>query len=318
MERKKIQGHAALFVANIFFGLNNPISRSIIPDTVDPYALTFFRIAGGAILFWIASLFVKRENVPLKDIVLFFFAAILSLSTNQLPFIVGLSMTSPIDASIVVTLLPILSMLFAALIIREPITFKKAFGVLVGASGALILIFGSQHHGGGESSFWGNVVVFTAVLSFSLYLTLFKKLITRYKPVTAMKWMFLFGTLQTYPFCHQGLMSTNFSSLDSSVYLRIGYVVIIASFISYLLLGIGQKVLRPTTLSMYNYVQPIVASIVAVFIGLDSFGPDKIISAILVFIGVYFVTQSKSRAQLEAEKQGNSGSSVEEGVKNSQ
>ena len=301
MEKNKRNGHIALFAANILFGLNNPISRSLIPDVVDPYVLTLFRLGGGMLLFWLASLFVKREKVPFKDIILLFFAAILALSTNQLPFIVGLSMTSPIDASIVVTMLPILSMIFAAIIIKEPITLKKAFGVLVGASGALLLILGGNHHGVGTGNFWGNLIVFGAVLSFALYLTIFKSLISRYSPFTVMKWMFLFATIQCYPFCHNAVVATDFSSFQFSTILSISYIVVIATFITYILLPIGQKVLRPTTLSMYNYLQPLVASLAAVYMGIDSFGMDKVISAVLVFAGVYFVTQSKSRAQLEAE-----------------
>lgn len=301
MEKNKINGHIALFAANILFGLNNPVSRSLIPEIVDPYVLTMFRIGGGMILFWMASLFVKREHVPLKDVVLLFFAAVLALSTNQLPFIIGLSMTSPIDASIVVTLLPILSMIFAAIIIKEPITLKKAFGVLVGASGALLLILGGNHHGVGTGNFWGNLIVFGAVLSFALYLTIFKKLISRYSPITVMKWMFLFATIQCYPFCHTAVMATDFSTFDNTTWLKIAYIVVIATFITYILLPVGQKVLRPTTLSMYNYLQPLVASLAAVYMGIDSFGIDKVLSAVLVFAGVYFVTQSKSREQVEAE-----------------
>ncbi|MDD3080280.1 MAG: DMT family transporter [Paludibacter sp.] len=301
MERKKINGHIALFAANILFGLNNPVSRSLMPETIDPYVLTFFRVGGGMVLFWGASLFMKKEKVPPRDILMFFFAAILSLTTNQFPFIVGLSMTSPIEASIVVTMLPILSMIFAAIIIREPITFKKAVGVLIGASGALILILGNKASIG-TGNLKGNLIVLGAVISFSLYLTIFKDLISRYKPFTIMKWMFLFSTIQSYPFCHKALMSTDFTSFDTSATLRIIYVVVFATFISYILLAVGQKVLRPTTLSMYNYVQPIVASIAAVFMGIDHFGFDKIISALLVFAGVYFVTQSKSKEQLDADK----------------
>lgn len=303
MERRKLNGHISLFVANLIFGLNNPLSRSITPDFIDPYVLTFFRLAGGAILFWLISLFLPKEKVAKRDIFLLFLAGIFSLSLNQLPFIVGLSMTSPIDASIVVTLLPILSMIFAAIIIKEPITLKKAFGVLVGASGALILIFGSTHAGNsGTGTFQGNLVVFIAVLSFALYLTLFKDLISRYSAFTVMKWMFVFATIQCAPFCIKPLVATDFNAFDTSVYLRIGYVVIFATFISYILLGLGQQVLRPTTLSMYNYVQPVVASVATIFMGLDNFGIDKIISAALVFAGVYFVTQSKSKEQIEKEK----------------
>jgi len=303
MISKKSTGHLALFIANIFFGLNNPISRSLMPEIVNPFVLTFFRIAGGAVFFWGASLFLRNEKVPLKDIFLFFAAAFFSLTINQFPFIVGLSKTGSIEASIIVTMLPLLSMLFAALIIKEPITLLKAIGVLVGASGALLIVFSSQHsHGTGSSSMTGNLLVFSAVVSFALYLTLFKNLISRYSVITSMKWMFLFGTIQSIPICFNPLAESNFGSYNHDVWLKLAFVVILATFVSYNLLAIGQKTLRPTTLSMYNYVQPIIASIVAVAIGIDVFGIDKIIAAVLVFSGVYIVTQSKSRAQVEAEK----------------
>jgi drug/metabolite transporter (DMT)-like permease len=302
MENKKLTGHIALISANIIFGMNTPISRTLMPEILSPYTLTFFRLAGGMLLFWIISLFVKKEKVPAKDLLLLFFASFFSLTLNQLPFFVGLSMTSPIDASIVVTMLPILTMILAALFIKEPITLMKAIGVLVGASGALLLVFNNHADHAGNSNFWGNIIVFGAVSSFAIYLTVFKNLITRYSPITVMKWMFLFGTVVGFPFCYEPLMATDFSLLSSGTFWRIGYMVIFATFFGYLLIPIGQKVLRPTTLSMYNYLQPVVASLLAVFIGIDTFGYEQALSGLLVFSGVYIVTQSKSRAQLEAEK----------------
>lgn len=302
MENKKLHGHIALFAANIIFGMNTPISRSLMPEILHPNALTFLRLAGGMLLFWLASLFIKKEHVPAKDIMMLFFASLFALTLNQLPFFIGLSMTSPIDASIVVTMLPILTMILAAIFIKEPITWMKAIGVLVGASGALLLILTSEINHTGQSNFWGNIIVFLAVGSFAIYLTAFKNLITRYSPVTIMKWMFLFGAIVSFPFCYTPLAETDFSLLTTSTFWTIGYIVIFATFTGYLLIPIGQKVLRPTTLSMYNYMQPIVASLVAVFIGIDIFGMEKALSGVLVFSGVYIVTQSKSRAQLEAEK----------------
>jgi len=273
-----------------------------MPEILSPYTLTFSRLFGGLILFWIASLFVKKEKVPAKDILLFFFASIFSLVLNQLPYFVGLSITSPIDASLVVTLLPIVTMILAALFIKEPITLMKAIGVIVGLSGALLLVLTSKQNHVGESNFWGNLIVFSAVFAFAIYLTAFKKLIMRYSAITVMKWMFLFGTILSYPFCHHSLITTEFATLDMNTYLRIGFVVVIGTFFTYMLIPIGQKVLRPTTFSMYNYLQPIVASMVAVGIGMDTFGYEKAMAAVLVFSGVYIVTKSKSRAQLDAEK----------------
>jgi drug/metabolite transporter (DMT)-like permease len=302
MEKNKLSGHIAMFSANVIFGLNIPVSRTLMPEILSPYTLTFFRLAGGMLLFWIASVFVKKEHVPAKDILLLFFASLFALTLNQLPYFIGLSMTSPIDASIVITMLPILTMILAAIIIKEPITLMKAVGVLVGASGALLLVFNSHMVHVGKSNFLGNMIVFGAVASFAVYLTLFKNLITRYSSITVMKWMFLFGTIVCFPFCYKPFIQTDFALLTTGTYWRIGYVVIFATFLGYLFLPLGQKVLRPTTLSMYNYVQPIVASMVAVAIGIDVFGVEKALSSVLVFAGVYIVTQSKSRAQLEAER----------------
>lgn len=294
----KQHGHAALFTANMVFGLNTPLTRTLVPDILDPFAMTFLRMIGAAILFWMASIFAKKERVPLKDIVLFFFAALFAIVINQSSFIYGLSKTSPIDASLLVTLLPVVTMLLAAIIIREPITWLKAIGVFVGASGVVILILsGSQNEKTGSLA--GNLFVVLSISSFALYLTLFKNLISRYSSLTAMKWMFLFASFLTYPMSRHALAETDFSIFDTTIYIRIIYIIFLATFFTYLLIPVGQKTLRPTTVSMYNYLQPIVTSFLTVIAGMDRFGPDKIASAVLVFAGVYLVTQSKSRAQIK-------------------
>ncbi len=302
MQQKKSVGHIAIFMSSVIFGLNTPISRTLIPETLNPYALTFLRMLGAMFLFWLVSIFSKKEHVPPKDILMLFFASVIGIVLNQMSFIVGLSHTSPIDASIILTLSPITSMFLAAMILKEPITLKKAFGVLLGASGALLLILSRQNTQMGQGNLTGNLIVLLSMLSFALYLTVFKKLISKYSPVTCMKWMFLFASIITFPFSYKALSEVNFSSFTIDVYLRIGYVIIFATFIAYFLIPIGQKLLRPTVVSTYNYLQPIIASLVAVMLGMDTFGIEKIASGILVFIGVYFVTISKSRAQMEKEK----------------
>jgi drug/metabolite transporter (DMT)-like permease len=298
----RITAHLAIFIANIIFGINNPISRTLMPELIDPMALTFFRFAGGMILFWLASFFFPAEKVSKKDLLMLFFASILALTLNQIPFFYGLSITSPIDASIVVTLLPIVTMILAAIIMKEPITQLKAVGVLVGASGALIIVLNNPVNHTGESNMTGNLIVFLAVSSFALYLTLFKGLISRYKPITIMKWMFLFGTITGLPFCYPALSDFDITQLPATAWSAIFYVIIFATFFGYILVPVGQKSLRPTTLSMYNYLQPVMASIVSIYIGLDKFGIQQGLAGLLVFSGVYIVTQSKSRAQIEAEK----------------
>lgn len=297
------RGHVALLIANIIWGVNNPIAKTLMPDLLSPAALTFFRMAGAALVFWITSLFLPAEKVSKKDILLLFAAAMFGVVMNQGLFLFGLSHTTSIDAAIVATTGPIITMIVAAIYLKEPITGKKALGVLIGASGAILLITTSNTTQGGSGNALGNVLCLLACFSFSIYLTLFKRVITTYAPVTVMKWMFLFAAIISSSVCFPEVLTVNYSLISVSGFLRILFVVLAATYLAYMLMPVGQKMLRPTTVSMYNYVQPLVASSVAVLIGLDTFGVTKVISAVLVFTGVYVVTQSKSREQvLEEEK----------------
>ncbi len=300
---KNVRGHMALLGANLIFGLNAPIAKMVLSDPeVSPYALNLFRMAGAAILFWIASLFVKWERVSPKDLLLLFLASFFSIQLNQTSFLIGLSMTSPIDASIVATMVPILTMVFAAMFLKEPITWLKVLGVAVGAAGAVILILNNTTITRGESSMAGNLLCLLGSTSYAIYLSMFKGLISRYSPVTLMKWMFLYAGICAVPFCYQDVAQIDFSVLSGKVYGGIIYVVVGSTFLAYLLIPIGQKFLRPTVVGMYNYLQPFVSSLAAVALGLDVFGFTKGFAAILVFLGVYIVIKSKSRAQVEAEQ----------------
>ncbi|GHT03524.1 membrane protein [Bacteroidia bacterium] len=304
MDDKNFKGHISLLIAYIIFGLNTPIAKSVLMHgEVSAVALTFYRMAGAAVLFWVTSLFTKKERVNLRDLFLLFLASMFGILINQLSFIVGLSLTSPIDASVITTIAPILTMLLAAFFLKEPITWKKAIGVFIGALGALLLIFNSNTTERGGASVAGNLLCILSGLSFALYLTAFKKVILKFSPVTLMKWMFLFATLCCFPFCWGDVSQINYTGISAEMYLEIGFVVVMATFISYLLIPIGQKFLRPTVVSMYNYLQPIVSSLLAVILGMDVFGWVKGCAALLVFLGVYIVTKSKSYAQMEAEKQ---------------
>ena len=302
MTDKSPTGHGALAVAYIIFGLNTPVMKSVLSDgAVSALALAFFRIAGAALLFWIVSVFAHREKVSRRDLFRLLGASLAGIFLNQLFFGIGLSKTSPIDASVITTVSPILTMLLAAFFLREPITWQKAIGVFIGASGALLLILNKNIDREG-ASFVGNLLCILSSLSFVIYLTAFKNLIMRYTPLTLMKWMFLFAVICSLPVCWHDVSIIDYKTLPVKTWLEILYVVGFATFISYFLIPIGQKYLRPTIVSMYNYIQPIVSSVIAVVIGMDVFGWKKGLATLLVFTGVYIVTHSKSRAQMEAER----------------
>lgn len=303
--KEKLKGHSAMFTANFLWGIMSPISKSIFfTGVISAFSLTNMRMIGAAAFFWIASLFMPREKVTRRDLLLLFAASLFGITLNQGFFVVGLSYTTPIDASVVASLTPIITMILAAFIQKEPMTGKKIIGVFMGLSGALMLILdGAEGMTGGLSGgrVMGDLFCLIAEISFAIYYVAFKDLINRYKPVTLMKWMFLFATVCCLPFGSSGIMSIPFASLDATVYLDLFFVIFGATFLSYMLVSVGQKRLRPTVVSMYNYIQPIVASLLAVWWGMDSFDLMKGFAILLVFLGVYVVTTSKSRAQLEAE-----------------
>lgn len=287
----------------VIFGLLSPVSKALLDSgLISPAGLMMTRTAGAAAAFWIASLFVCREPVALRDRLSLFFAALLGIVLNQGSFILGVSMTSPIDASVVTTTAPIFAMIIAALYLREPITGMKIAGVAIGAVGALMLILSSPAAASsGSGSIGGDLLCMFAQLSYATYFVVFKGLIGRYGPVTLMKWMFLFATLCWLPFGAEDFVSTRWQAFGWRNFAEVGFIVLGATFLTYLLLPVGQKNLRPTVGCMYNYLQPLVASLVAVLAGMDRFTTIKAAAVVLVFAGVYAVTRSKSKAQMDAE-----------------
>lgn len=289
-----------MFFACAFWGLMAPLGKDAMTHGITGIDLVTFRVCGAAVLFRITSFFVRRERVPRKDMAKFFFAALLGLVLNQCCYTIGLSITSPINASIVTTSMPIFAMILSALILKEPITGKKATGVLMGCSGALILILTSAAAVNSRvGDIRGDLLCLFAQFSFALYLSLFSPLIKRYSVFTINKWMFTFATIMVLPFSFGSVSAIDFAAVPVKTWLETGYVVFVATYLSYILTMIGQHTLRPTVVSIYNYVQPLVSVLVSVFTGLGVFLPAHAIAVVLVFSGVRLVTKSKSRADIE-------------------
>ena len=254
-------------------------------------------------LFWFTSLFLPKEHVPKKDLLMFVGAAIFGLVTNQCCYTIGLSITSPINASIVTTSMPIFAMILAAIILKEPITGKKALGVCLGCSGAVILILTSAVASNAKvGDLLGDLLCMCAQLSFALYLSMFSPLIKRYSVFTVNKWMFTFATLLILPFTCGHVAAIDFVNVPGKTWLETGFVVFFGTYISYILMMIGQHTLRPTVVSIYNYVQPLVSVTVTILTGIGVFKPSQGLAVILVCLGVWLVTKSKSKADMEKSK----------------
>lgn len=299
-----LKGHLAMFGANLTWGLMAPVVKIVLASgVVAPMLLVDFRMAGAALLFWLTSLFLPREHVPVRDKLLLCGAGMLGILFNQGCFVLGVSMTTPSEASLVTTTMPMWVMLLAWIILREPISLKKAGGIAVGASGALILMLGNPGESDNATNpVLGDCIILMAQLSFALYLTLYRNFIRKYSLVTLMKWMFLAATVISLPVSIPTAISTSWDTISSTEWVGIAVVVVCATYLAYIGVMTGQKHLRPTVVGIYNYLQPVVATAVGISIGIDSFTPVKGIAVVLIFGGVWLVTTSRS---LESDRKDN-------------
>ena len=284
-------GHSVVLLANVIFALNAPFSKTLLSSVMDGYALALWRMGGAAVLFWIASLFVKSEKIERGDWLMLLGASLFGVIFNQGLFIIGLEKTTPLDAVLLKALTPIMTMLIAAVYLKNRINLKKGIGVLLGCGGAVFLILSEN---GFQVSFSGNTVgnliVFVSAFAYAMYFAVFIKVVKKYSPVTVMKWMFLFATLVCAPFWGDNFLACNYSAFTGLTVITLGFVVVCATFLTYFLLPIGQKRLMPTVVSMYIYSQPIVVAVSSVMMGMDKFSWDRALATVLIFLGVYLVT----------------------------
>ncbi len=288
-----------MFLACAIWGLMSPVGKDAMTHGLDGIDMVSFRVAGGALLFWITSFFLPKEHVPLRDKLTFAGAAVFGLVCNQCCFTIGLSITSPVNASIVTTSMPIFAMLLSFLILREPITWKKAGGVAIGCCGAVTLIMTSLSATDSKvGDMRGDLLVLGAQLSYALFLSLFNKFIKKYSIFTVNKWMFLWATIIVWPFTGYHVSQIEWGAVSAKTWLETAYVVVFGTYVGYILIVNAQKVLRPTVVAIYNYVQPLVAVTVSIAMGIGVVKWSQGLAVILVFTGVWMVTKSKSRRDM--------------------
>jgi drug/metabolite transporter (DMT)-like permease len=293
-KNSKISAHLYMLMACIFWGLLSPLSKDAMCHGIDSINLVSFRVLGTCLIFWIASCFVKKEPVPVKDKVLFAGAAVLGLLLNQCLFMVGLQLTSPANASIETTTTPIITMLLSFLILKESVTWRKILGISVGCIGAVILIMTSVKSGNGKvGNIWGDLIVIASQTFYALFLILFTNFTKKYSVFTANKWLFLWGSTLVWPFTLWHVCHTDFSVIPVTAWLETGFVIFFGTFLGYLIIMKALKALSPTIVSIYNYVQPIVAVVVSVLMGIGVFLWSQGIAILLVFIGVWLVNREK-------------------------
>ncbi len=304
MSSDKLKGHLSIAAAYIIFGLNVVLCKDIANSgAIDPVVLFTFRAIGASALFWILSLFMPKEPVEKGDMWCIALASFLGFFLTQVTFLIGITMATAIDSAILGTLGPVFTMITAYFFVREPITGKKAGGVAIALAGVLFLIFHSVHAGGASATTpLGLVMLLLNCITFSMYLGIFRPLVSKYSVVTFMKWVFLFSLIYALPFSARKLLTMNYAAIPVTVRWEIGYLIVFATFVAYYLIPYGQKYIRPTLVSMYNYLSPIITTTVSIWTGMDHLTWQKVLAAAAIVCGVILV--SRSRAALSGDVDG--------------
>ena len=296
MASDQLKGHLSIAAAYIIFGLNVVLCKDIAnSQAVPPHLLFTFRAVGASALFWLVSLFQPREPVAKGDLWRIALASFLGFFLTQMTFLVGITMATPIDSAILGTLGPIFTMIFAYFFVGEPITAKKAGGVAMALVGVIFLIVNTVHAGGVTSTTpLGVVMLLLNSLTFSMYLGIFRPLVSKYSVVTFMKWVFLFSLLMSLPLSARQLVSLDYGAIPVNVRWEIGYLIVFATFIAYYLIPYGQKRIRPTLVSMYNYLSPLITTTLSIWSGLDHLTWQKVLAASAIVGGVILVNKSRA------------------------
>lgn len=289
------KAHLALFVANLIYGINYSVAKDVMPGYMLPSALVVLRVSGALLLFWLAARFFTSEKVHKKDLLKLAACGLFGVAVNQMLFLKGLNITTPINASIIMTSNPILVLIAAGIILKESITRRRVAGIMLGLSGSVTLLLFNGDFSIGSSTLPGDLMVLLNATSYGIYLILIKPLMEKYQPITVIKWVFLFGFIYVIPFGYEEFMAVNWASFPQRIWMEVLFVVLGTTFIAYFLNVFALKRLSPAVVSFYLYLQPVFATMIALFYGMDE--PDwiKAVSALLIFAGVYLISKPAGR-----------------------
>lgn len=280
-------------MVSIIYGVTFTIAKDVMPEFVKPFGFIVLRVGGSALLFWLVALFLKTEKIALNDFPRIIASAFFGVAFNMLTFFEGLSLTSPIMASVIMVTTPMIVLVLSAIIMKEKILKWKAFGILLGLAGTLLLILYGKSVGNASNAMWGNFLVFVNAVSYGFYLIIVKKLMEKYSAFSFVKWIYLFGFIMVLPFGWKQVQEIEWAVIPTPVYTKILFVVVISTFLTYLLNLLSMKELKPTIVAVFIYLQPFFATLFAIGLGKDQLSLIKIISAGMIFLGIYLVTQKK-------------------------
>ncbi len=286
----------AATLVSIIYGVTFTVAKDVMPQYVHPFGFILLRVSGSALLFWLVSFLGPKEKIAIEDFPRIIAAAFFGVALNMLTFFKGLSLTTPISAAVIMVSTPIIVLVLSAIIMKEKMRKRMAFGILLGLVGTVFLILYGKSIGNAANAMLGNLLVFINAISYGFYLIVVKKLMDKYNAFTFVKWIYSFGLLMVLPFGWQQLQAVNWALMPVDIYWKTGFVVVFSTFFTYLLNLLSMRELKPTTVAVFIYLQPLFATIFAIGLGKDHLTVVKLVSAALIFVGVYLVTQKNPSA----------------------
>jgi len=284
----------AALAAALIYGLTFTVAKHVMPVYIKPYGFIVLRVFGATLLFWFSGLFIKKEKIARADYGRIFLAAVFGVGLNMLTFFKGLSYTTPINASVVMVMVPIIVLSLSAILLKEHLAKYRIVGIFLGLLGAVYLIaYGNGLQLNNTRIQWGNFLVFVNAFSYSLYLILVKKLTSKYHPICFAKWLYLLGFFMVIPFGFNELKAIEWQAMPTDIFYKMLFVVVFATFITYLFNLLAVRKLKPTTVSVFIYLQPFIATVFALIMKSDTLNIHKIVASVLIFAGVYLVSKKK-------------------------
>ena len=288
-----LKSHFAIIGANSIWGINYVIAKGIMPDFLLPRAIVFLRVCGTVIFLWVLHFSLPSKKVEKKDLLRMALCSVFGVVINQILFFEGLNLSTPVNASIIMTVTPILILIFSYFILKEEIIGVKIFGIMVGGAGALMIVLSAGAGDFRSNTLLGNFMILMNACSWALYLVLVKSLMGKYDSLTIMKWIFFFGFIMITPFSFSITASSSFAKLPFYIWMSILFVVFINTSLAYYLINYSLKTVSPNINGIYIYLQPLVASLVAIIFRNDTFTVIDLTAAVLIMAGVYLVSRQR-------------------------
>ncbi len=284
----------AATLVSIIYGVTFTIAKDVMPKYVAPFGFIAMRVGGSVILFWMVAFLGPKEKIALNDFPRIIAAALFGVAINMLTFFKGLSYTSPIMGAVLMVTTPMIVLILSAIIMKERMQKRKVFGIILGLSGTMTLILYGKSMINAPNATLGNLLIFINAVSYGFYLIIVKKLMDKYNAFTFVKWIYTFGFIMVLPFGWNEFQAIDWSTIPNPIFWKIGFVILFSTFFTYLLNLLSMRELKPTTVAVFIYLQPLFATVIAVSYGKDDLSFVKLLSAVLIFAGVFLVTQKKS------------------------